>query len=103
MTIRIKRFDESIPLPEYKTSGAAAVDLAARVTTSIDPKEIKLIPLNVAIDMPEGYWALLAPRSSTHKMGITSANAIGVVDSDYKGDNDEYLFAAYNFTNKTVT
>lgn len=103
MTIRLKRFDTSIPLPEYKTPGAAAFDLSARVTTKIKPQEITLIPLNVAIELPEGYIAIMAPRSSTHKLGIMMANSIGVFDPDYKGDNDEYLFAAYNFTTETVT
>jgi dUTPase len=46
MKIRFKRFDKSIPVPEYKTEGAACFDLYARETTKIKPKETALIPTN---------------------------------------------------------
>ena len=103
MQIKIKRFDKSLPLPEYKTKGAAAFDLSARETVTIQPGEVALIPLNVAIEIPNGYFILLVNRSSTFKMGITSANGVGIGDSDYCGDNDEYRFAARNYTKEPVT
>lgn len=102
MQVRIKRFDKSIPMPEYKTSGAAAIDCYARVETKIAAGQIGYIPLNIATDIPKGYFWILAARSSTHKMGLMPANGIGIIDSDYCGDNDEILFAAYNFTKKAV-
>ena len=52
MKIKIKRFDKDIPLPEYKTDGAVALDMYSRETVTIQPKEVKLIPLNVAIEIP---------------------------------------------------
>ena len=58
--------------------------------------------MNVAIKIPDGYFIMLAPRSSTHKMGIMGVNGVGIFDRDYCGDNDEYHFAAYNFTDNTV-
>ena len=102
MQIKIKRFDKSLPLPVHKTSGAVAVDLCSRLDVEIKPKEIAYIPMNVAIKIPDGYFIMMAPRSSTHKMGIMGINGIGVIDRDYCGDNDEYNFAAYNFTENTV-
>lgn len=102
MKIKIKRFDKSLPLPVYKTAGAVCVDLCCRTDISIEPQKIAYIPMNVAIEMPPGYWALQAPRSSTHKLGLMQVNSIGIVDSDYCGDNDEYLFPAFNFTNNKV-
>jgi len=101
--IKIKRFDKELPLPEYKSSGAVAMDLVARESTTIKPEEVKLIPLNVAIEIPEGYFVLIANRSSTYKMGITCVNGIGVGDYDYCGDNDEYMFPALNYTDNEVT
>jgi dUTP pyrophosphatase len=103
MHIRIKRFDTSLPMPEYKTAGAAAFDLVARLDITIEAESIGYIPLNVAIEVPKGYWVMLAARSSTHKTGLMLANGVGVMDSDYCGDNDEYKLVVYNFTKEPVT
>ncbi|MBL8015091.1 MAG: dUTP diphosphatase [Candidatus Doudnabacteria bacterium] len=102
-TVKIKRFDKELPLPEYKTAGAAALDLYARTEVIIQPREVKLIPLNVAIEIPQDYFGLLVSRSSAHKLGITAANGVGIIDSDFRGDNDECCFLALNFTDKVVT
>jgi dUTP pyrophosphatase len=103
MNIKIKRFDKDLPLPEYKSKGSVALDLYAREDTTIKPGEVKLIPLNVAIQIPKGYFILLANRSSTYKLGITCVNGIGVGDHDFCGDNDEYMFPALNFIKEVVT
>lgn len=102
VTVGIKRFDTTLPLPEYKTAGAAAMDLVARVETEIAPHSVGYVPLNIALELPDGYWALIAARSSLHKRGLLLANGIGVGDHDYRGDNDEYLAALLNFTDKPV-
>ncbi len=102
VAVGIKRFDTTLPLPEYKTAGAAAMDLVARVETEIAPHSVGYVPLNIALELPDGYWALIAARSSLHKRGLLLANGIGVGDHDYRGDNDEYLAALLNFTNKSV-
>lgn len=101
--IKIKRFDKSLPLPEYKTKGAAAVDFYARETTLIKPGEIGMIPLNNAVAAPKGHFMLLCARSSTFKLGLTMINGIGVIDSDFCGDGDEFRFAVQNYTKKSVT
>jgi len=103
MKVLIKRFDKSLPLPEYKTDGAAAFDLYVREETVIPPKKVALVPLNIAIQLPENHWALLSARSSLHKMGLMVANGIGVGDYDYRGDGDEYKAALLNFTDEEVT
>lgn len=97
-----KLFDDSLPKPEYKTAGAAALDLYARVETNIPARGIGYVPLNIALQLPKDHWALLSARSSLHKRGLMLANGIGVGDYDYRGPNDEYLAALYNFTNKPV-
>lgn len=101
--IKIKRFDRELPLPEYKTSGAAGFDLTARKTIKINPGTVGYVPLNVAVETPKGYFFVLAARSSTHKMGLMPANGIGIGDSDFRGDEDEYKIALLNFTKKPVT
>ena len=102
MKIKIKRFDKNIPLPEYKTKGAACMDVYARKKVVIKSKSIGYIPLNIALEVPKGCWVMLASRSSTHKMGLMNAAGIGIGDWDFRGNNDEYKFIAYNFTGKEV-
>lgn len=102
MKVKIKRIDKSLPLPEYKTKEAAGFDLYVRETTVIKPKEIKYIPLNVVVELPPSTWIMLTPRGSTHKLGLLQANSIGVGDRDFCGNNDEYHFPAFNFTDKEV-
>lgn len=103
MKIRIRRIDKTLPLPEYHSKGAAAFDFYCRETVSISPKSLAMIPLNVAIEPPEGHMVLLAPRSSTPKRGLMFANSIGIMDRDYAGNNDEYKAFVYNYTDELVT
>jgi dUTP pyrophosphatase len=99
---RIKRFNKNLPLPEYKTPGAAGFDLSARERTVIAPGEVTLVPLNVAIVPPSGYFVLLAARSSLHKRGLMPGNGVGIIDADYSGNDDEYKVVLYNFSNSEV-
>lgn len=72
------------------------IDLRAAEDTHIAGGEFKMIPLGVAMELPEGYEALVVPRSSTfEKRGILLANSIGIIDESYKGENDEWHFPAY--------
>lgn len=103
MKIRIRRIDKTLPLPEYKTAGAAGFDFTARVTIGIPPKSIAYVPLNVAIGHPKNHMLLMAARSSLHKKGVMMANGVGIGDEDFSGNNDEYRAALYNFTDTPVT
>lgn len=102
MNVPIRRFDTAIPLPDYKTKGAAAMDCAARERVVIPAQGIGYVPLNIALQLPEGFWVLMAARSSLHKRGLMLANGIGVFDQDFSGDVDEYKAALYNFTTEPV-
>lgn len=71
------------------------IDLRAAEDIMLSKNEFTLIPLGVAMELPEGYEALCVPRSSTFKKyGIMMANSIGIIDESYKGDNDEWHFPA---------
>ena len=100
MSIRIKRIDKELPLPEYQTEGSAAFDLCSRIDVHVHPGQTTMIPLNVVIEAQKpSQVLLLCLRSSTpKKYGITMHNAPGIIDSDYCGDSDEIMLAAYNFT-----
>lgn len=72
------------------------IDLRAAEEVTMKAGEFRMIPLGVAMELPAGYEALVAPRSSTFKKyGVILANSIGIIDETYKGDNDEWNFLAY--------
>ena len=103
MNIKIKRFDKELPLPKRQTEGAAAFDLTARETVTIEPGKVGYVPLNIAVETPPGYFLMIAARSSTHKKGIMKPNGIGIIDPDYSGNEDEVKSVYYNFTDQPVT
>lgn len=79
------------------------IDLRAAEEINLNAGEYKAIPLGAAIELPKGYEAIMAPRSSTFKhYGILMANSIGVIDESYKGDNDEWHFLAYATRNTVI-
>ena len=102
MKVSARRVDKELPLPEYKTSGAAAMDCAVREDIEIPSRGVAMVPLNIALKPPQGHFVLLAARSSLHKRGLMMANGIGIGDEDFSGDNDEYQAALYNFTDAPV-
>ena len=68
------------------------IDLRAAVDVSLKQGETALIPLGIAMKLPDGYEAHLAPRSSTFKnFGIIQTNSIGIIDNSYSGDADEWM------------
>lgn len=72
------------------------IDLRAAEDIAMIAGEFRMIPLGVAMELPKGYEALVAPRSSTFKKyGVILANSIGIIDETYKGDNDEWNFLAF--------
>ncbi len=102
-TMNIKLFDPSLPIPAYLTSGAVGFDLYARIDMTIPPWKPVIIPLNIAVEIPQGYMLMLAARSSTaDKFGLILANGVGIIDRDYRGDADELGLKVLNFTKKKV-
>lgn len=84
--MRVGKVD--VPLPAYKTPGAAGLDLAAAVAEAviIPPGQHRLIPTGLAIALPAGHEAQVRPRSGLAlKHGVTVLNAPGTIDEDYRG------------------
>ena len=102
MKLAIKRVDASLPLPEYKTKGAVAFDIYSREDKTIKPRTTELLPSNLIIKVPKGFFLLISSRSSTHKKGLFMAHGIGVLDQDYNGPKDEIFIPLYNFVDKEV-
>ncbi len=89
MTLKIKRL-RKVDLPAYATPGSAAMDLRAAVDEPIvlAPMARATVPTGIAIELPSAdYVALVFARSGLAvKSGITLSNAVGVIDSDYRGE-----------------
>lgn len=92
--IKVKFFDKDVyPDGLQKIGGNKSdwIDLRAREDVTLYKGSFTLVPLGVAIQLPEGYEAIIAPRSSTYKnFLVIQTNSIGVVDESYCGDNDEW-------------
>lgn len=102
MNVPIRRFDPGVPLPEYKTEGAAAMDCYVREDVIVPAKGIGYAKLNFALQVPPGHFTMLAARSSLHKRGLMMGNSIGILDEDYHGNDDEFMAILYNFTDEPV-
>ena len=86
--IKVKYFVDGIDELCYVAGKSDWIDLHAAVDVDMKAGEFRLIPLGVAIELPEGYEAHVVPRSSTFKnYGLLQANSMGVVDYTYRGDN----------------
>lgn len=87
LTVRLRRLDEGVPVPGYAHPGDAGADLVTRVDATIAPGERATLPTGIAIALPEGFVALVHPRSGlAAKHGVTIVNAPGTVDAGYRGE-----------------
>ncbi|MDU8943715.1 dUTP diphosphatase [Ovoidimarina sediminis] len=85
--------DPGIPLPSYETDGAAGADLRANLPAdrradgiTLAPGSRALIPTGLRVQIPAGFEMQIRPRSGLAlKHGISLANAVGTIDSDYRG------------------
>ena len=94
--IKVKYFTDDIDELCYVEGKSDWIDLHAAETVTMKAGEFRLIPLGVAIALPEGYEAHIVPRSSTFKnYGILQTNSMGVIDESYCGDGDEWKMPVY--------
>ena len=104
MTIlKIERLENNKILPEYKTEGAAGMDLCAAIDKPVvlKPLERKLIPTGLKIELEHGYEAQIRLRSGLSiKHGITLINCVGTIDEDYRG---EVCIPLVNISDKEYT
>lgn len=92
-TLRVRYLEPGMEELVPPNSTSNWVDLRSAETIRLLKWQIHDIRLGVAIELPDGYEALIAPRSSTtKKFGVLSLCMPGVIDLDYKGDNDEWHF-----------
>ncbi len=95
MDIKIKYFTDEIEKIAPISKGDW-IDLRAAQKVELKAGEFKLIPLGVAMQLPQGYEAHVCPRSSTFKnFGVIQTNSMGIIDNSYCGDNDQWFFPAF--------
>lgn len=103
LRVAIKRIDKGLPLPVYATAGSVGFDLLCRETVEILPRQIELIPGNVIVRIPAGYFLMLTLRSSTpRRKSLLIPNGVGIIDQDYAGEGDELKVQVLNFGDEAV-
>ena len=100
--IKIHYFSEDAPRLKMTEKGDW-IDLYCAETMTLHAGEFALVPLGVSMQLPAGYEARTAPRSSTfRKWGILQANSMGVIDESYCGDDDVWGFPALAMRDTTI-
>ena len=87
LEIALLRLDPGLPVPAYAHPGDAGADLMTAVDVDLAPGERALVPTGVAIALPEGFVALVHPRSGlAARHGVSIVNTPGTVDAGYRGE-----------------
>ncbi len=85
--VLVTRLDPNLPLPNYAKAGDAGADIVSRIDIELAPGERALVPTGISIALPDGFVALVHPRSGLAiKHGVTIVNAPGTVDAGYRGE-----------------
>lgn len=101
--IKVKYFSDDMEELCYVDGKSDWIDLRSAAEVTLKAGEFRLIPLGVAMKLPRGYEAHIAPRSSTFKnYGIIQTNSVGVVDGSYCGDNDQWHMPVYATRDVTI-
>ncbi len=87
LDIATVRLDPDLPLPAYARPGDAGADLMTTVDVSLAPGERALVPTGIELALPEGFVALVHPRSGlAARHGLSIVNTPGTVDAGYRGE-----------------
>lgn len=87
LLIAVQQLDPGLPLPGYAHPGDAGADLLSTVDVTLAPGERALVPTGIAIALPDGYVALVHPRSGlAARHGLSIVNTPGTVDAGYRGE-----------------
>jgi dUTP pyrophosphatase len=85
--VLLRRLHADLPGPSYAHPGDAGADLCTAVDVTLAPGERALVPTGVSIALPDGYVALVHPRSGlAARHGVSIVNAPGTVDAGYRGE-----------------
>ena len=85
MKVKVMKLDAGAIVPKYAKPGDAGMDLYA-VSQKFDDHGNYVFGTGLAMEIPEGYMGLIFPRSSISKTAHSLRNAVGVIDSGYRGE-----------------
>jgi len=85
MKVKVMKLDAAAVIPKYAKNGDAGMDLHA-VSFGIDQNNNYVYGTGLAMEIPEGHVGLIFPRSSISKTAHSLRNAVGVIDSGYRGE-----------------
>jgi dUTP pyrophosphatase len=101
--VLVKRLRADAQVPEYKSDGAAGMDLVAAIDApiAIEPRARVAVGTGLALAIPHGYEGQVRPRSGlAREHGLTVVNAPGTIDADYRG---EVVVLLVNLGERAVT
>ena len=100
--VRIKYHHDDMPRLK-KIKQGDWIDLYTSEEVVLKANEFIYIDLGISMELPAGYEAIMAPRSSTFKnWGLIQTNSIGVIDSSFASDSDIWKFPAYATRDVTI-
>jgi dUTP pyrophosphatase len=85
MKVKVMKLDAGAIIPKYAKRGDAGMDLYA-ASFAIDQNNNYVFGTGLAMEIPEGHVGLIFPRSSISKTAHSLRNAVGVIDSGYRGE-----------------
>jgi dUTP pyrophosphatase len=87
LEVLVQRLDPDLPLPAYAHPGDAGADLLTTVDVTLAPGERAMVPTGIALALPDGFVALVHPRSGlAARHGLSVVNSPGTIDAGYRGE-----------------
>ena len=89
LEVKIKKINDKAVIPTYSKEGDAGLDLttiSVDLERCVDGSAVFVYHTGLSIEIPEGYVGLLFPRSSIVTKSLSLTNAVGVIDSGYRGE-----------------
>lgn len=96
MKVLVKKLNNRAIIPNYAKAGDAGMDLTATSYSFNDFYGFHEYGTGLAMEIPEGHMGLIFPRSSISKKSLFLCNAVGVIDSGYRGEIKVRFKAADN-------
>lgn len=97
VTVKLKKLNENAVLPKYAKDGDAGMDLVATSVEYDEKMDAFVYHTGIAVEIPQGYYMQILPRSSNRKTDAYMTNHVGVIDSGYRGE------ILVTFKNRTST
>lgn len=97
MKVKIKKLHPNAVIPKYAHNTDAGMDLMVTEMERIDEHHIRY-KFGIAVEIPEGYFGFIAPRSSIYKQKQVLSNGLGIVDSGYIGELMAVMIGTYEDT-----